>query len=314
MLWVVGSLTLAAIIAPWIYRGGMGLAAMTASQDMPALVEWLGAACGRAKFGRFFDRSLLLAALVLLPLLIRRIRRLGGAAEGSGGIDMGGALGWKNTAAQVVTGCCIAGGVLWGLGALLEAAGAFQASPKAPGLAAILPKLLVTAVVAALMEEALFRGLLLGLWLRLARPWLAVVGTSLLFAFLHFLKPPAGMVIAEPGHWLAGFDLLGGILHHFTDPEFFVTDFATLLAVGLILGWARWRSGALAFSIGLHAGWILAFQGFNKLYDDTAGHALRPWAVGESLRSGLLPLLALGLTAVICHFALRAFPRARSRA
>jgi len=33
--------------------------------------------------------------------------------------------------------------------------------------------------------------------------------------------------------------------------------------------------------------------------------------VGDTLRSGLLPLLTLGLTAVICHFVLRRFETRR---
>jgi hypothetical protein len=38
-------------------------------------------------------------------------------------------------------------------------------------------------------------------------------------------------------------------------------------------------------------------------------HELRPWGVGDSLRSGMLPMLALGFTAVICHFALKRFEK-----
>jgi hypothetical protein len=40
------------------------------------------------------------------------------------------------------------------------------------------------------------------------------------------------------------------------------------------------------------------------------GHFLRPWGVGDSLRSGILPMLALGVTAIVCHFALKRFSRA----
>jgi membrane protease YdiL (CAAX protease family) len=163
-----------------------------------------------------------------------------------------------------------------------------------------------------LLEEWLFRGLLLGLWLRSVRPATACLGTSLLFAFLHFMAPPDGTFIKDPAQVLAGFELLGKILLHFTDPLFFVTDFAALLAGGLILAWARVRTGALWFSIGLHAGWIMVFKGFNLLYQVIPGHPLHPWGVGDNLRSGILPLLTLGITAVICHFALRRFSTQRS--
>ena len=76
---------------------------------------------------------------------------------------------------------------------------------------------------------------------------------------------------------------------------------------GLILAWARVRTGALWFSIGLHAGWIFTFKGFNKLYQDVPNHPLQPWGVGEDLRSGFLPVVTLLATALICHFVLRLF-------
>jgi len=150
---------------------------------------------------------------------------------------------------------------------------------------------------------------LLGLWLRYAKPAFAVAGISLLFAFLHFLAPPDGSVIANPGSVFSGFELLGKILLHFTDPLFFVTDFLTLLVVGLMLAWARVRTGALWFSIGLHAGWIFAFKNFNLVYQKIPGHPMFPWGVGDSLRSGLVPLAVLGLTALVCQYALKAFSK-----
>jgi membrane protease YdiL (CAAX protease family) len=209
-----------------------------------------------------------------------------------------------------MTGCIIAAGLLWGLGAILDAAGAYVPKQQAPAAGKLLSKALVPAVAVALVEEWLFRGVLLGLWLRFARPVTACAGTALVFAFLHFLNPPAGSVIADPAHVLAGFQLLGKILLHFTDPLFFLTDFASLLAAGLILAWARVRTGALWFSIGLHAGWIAAFKAFNLFYQEVSDSPLRPWGIGENLRSGVLPLLTLGITAVICHFVLRRFSRA----
>jgi hypothetical protein len=55
---------------------------------------------------------------------------------------------------------------------------------------------------------------------------------------------------------------------------------------------------------------VAAFKGFNLLYRSVDDHPLRPWGVGESLRSGILPLLALCVTAIVCHFALKRFSRA----
>ena len=96
-------------------------------------------------------------------------------------------------------------------------------------------------------------------------------------------------------------------MFHFTDPRFFVTDFATLFVIGMILAWVRLRTGSLWFPIGLHAGWIFAFKGYNLLYRGVPSHAVHPWALGDSLRSGLLPMLTLAVTAFCCHFVLRKF-------
>jgi membrane protease YdiL (CAAX protease family) len=312
VLWVIASLGMAAAISPWLYQAGKSLAAQAAAHELAAIWEWLGASCGRAKFGRFFDRSLLLSALVLLPLLLRRIRILHRADAVP--LEARAHHCWRTAVVQALAGCLIAGGLLWGMGMLLELAGAYvpKAVAHAPGK--LWSKILMPALAAAVVEEWLFRGVLLGLWLRFTRPLAAAFGTSLWFAILHFLKPPSGTVIADPAHPLAGFDLLGKILLHFADPRFFVTDFATLTLVGMILALARLRTGALWFSIGLHAGWIAAFKAFNMWYKSVPGHPLQPWGVGESLRSGLLPLATLAVTALVCHFALRYFSTPLSRA
>lgn len=309
VLWALSALVLAAAIAPWAYRAGINLAEAAASKDLSGPLEWLGEACGRAKFSRFFSRSLEGSAMVLLPLLLWRIRlvRAGkGLSE-----EARGRVSWKSGLIQVGVGCVITGGMLWGVGMVLEGLGAYApvANPPAPGK--FLRAILIPAVAAAPLEELLFRGLLLGLWLKFARPLAACVGTSFCFALVHFLQAPDGSIIADPAAPSAGFELLGKILLHFTDPRVFATDFATLFVIGMILARARVRTGALWFSIGLHAGWIAAFKGFNLLHRTVSGHPLHPWGVGESLRSGLFPLVGLGLTAVICHFVLRRFEAGR---
>ena len=308
LLWVLCSLLLAELLTPWLYQGGKWLAATAELRELPTLVESLAGSCGRAEIGRFFDRALLFSALVLLPVLLRRIKRMR-----CGPLPTAAELThypWRSVAWQLLAGCVIAGGLLWAMGAILDAAGAYHPKGKPLEAGKLLSKVVIPAVAAPLIEEWLFRGLLLGLWLRFAKPAAACIGTSLVFAFLHFLNPPEGAVIADPAHALAGFELLGKILLHFSNPLFFVTDFATLFVVGLILAWARVRTGALWFSIGLHAGWVAALKGYNLLYRAVDGHFLSPWGVGESLRAGLLPLLTLGVTAIVCHFVLKRFSRA----
>lgn len=309
LLWVLCSLMLAAMLTPWIYQGGKWLAATAELRELPALVESVAGSCGRAEIGRFFDRALLFSALLLLPGLLWRTKRLR-ILSANPEPDVRTPLPWGQVLTQLLTAGVIAGGFLWGMSAILHEAGAFIPKDKPLEAGKLFSKVVVPAVVAPLIEEWLFRGLLLGLWLRFTKPAAACIGTSLVFAFVHFLNLPDGVVIADPTHVMAGFELLGKILLHFADPLFFVTDFATLLVVGLILAWARLRTGALWFSIGLHAGWVAAFKLFNLLYQKVPAHPLRPWGVGDSLRAGLLPLLALAITAIVCHFVLQRFSRA----
>lgn len=297
VVWVISTLVLAAVVTPWLYDAGKALASSARAEQLPGILEWIGASSGRAKLGRFFSRSLMASALILLPLLFWRLRVMA-----SGGAMPLAKLPARSVAAQILTGFVIAGGLLWGMGWVIQHFGAYIPDPTPPSLGKVLKKTLLPAIIAPLLEEWLFRGLLLGLWLKYAKPFAACLGTSLVFGFIHFLEPPSGMAIADPGSPWAGFELLGKIIFHFADPRFFVTDFATLFGIGMILAWARLRTGALWFSIGLHGGWILAFKAYNLVYQEVESSPLHPWGVGDSLRSGLIPLATMVLTAVICHF------------
>lgn len=296
---------LAAVIVPWLYRAGTSLGEAAATRDLPAFFEWLGNAGAGAKYSRYYSRSLSFSALLLLPFLLRRIRLV---KAGSLCVDEAASrFSWKCGLLQTAAGFVVAGGLLWGLGMLLHHWGAYVANPKTLSLGKVIGSIAIPAIAASLVEEWLFRGVLLGLWLRFSKPQAACVGTSLFFAFIHFLEPPAGSAITDPASPLAGFELLGKIMLHFTNPQFFVTDFATLFVIGMILSWARLRTGSLWFPIGLHAGWIFAFKGYNLLYRGVPSHAVHPWGLGDSLRSGLLPMLTLALTVGVCRIVLERF-------
>ena len=302
MLWVIGSFVLGATIAPWLYQAGKAFAEWTAAGDFPRLIESVGGSCQRAGFGRYFNRALLLAALILLPFLLRRLRML----RGDGAKQLWQKLPWKTSLIHTLVGCLIAIGVLWTFASLLESLGYFVGSKKPVTMSWVLSQVLVAAVGVSLVEEWLFRGLLLGLWLRYARPLTACVGASLIFAVLHFVEPPMGWRVSDPTHGLAGFSLLGGILCHFACGIFILTEFIPMLAVGLVLAWARLRSGALWLPIGLHAGWIIALKYFIMTHHFVAAKTPNElWLGVGDLRSGLLPLGALTVTVVICHIAIK---------
>ncbi len=300
VLWVICSVLLGAALTPWVYRAGMALGH---AHGLPAPLAWLGAAAVRARFGRFFSRSLMACAIGLLPLLYLRIRRLRwSGAPAAEGLARGG---WKSALGQMAAGFAIAAALLGGMGFAAHALGAFAAKPSPPELARLLGKAAVPAIFASLFEEWLFRGVLLGLWLRFSRPAAACVGTAVFFATVHFLTPPPGSHVADPAALGAGFELVGKIVMHFANPRFFVTEFATLFLIGLILAWTRVRTDALWLAIGLHAGWVFAFKGFNLIYKQVPASPLHPWIIGNSLKSGLLPLATLLVTAAVCHFVMQ---------
>lgn len=305
ILWLVATILLAAILFPWIYQLGQNFAAYGATTELRPefLNKWANSA-RRADVGTYFGRSLYAAVLLLIPILIlrlKKVRSMGLAKHAPLPLVH---LPWKIRVIHLVTGIALAAGLLWLLGGALTAAGAFAPDPDPPKLSKVISKAIVPAFFGAVIEEWLFRALLLGIWLRVLSPIRALLTVSLIFAFVHFLSPPEGSELASPAAPLAGFQMLGLIFGHFLNPQFIAAEFLVLFSVGMILGATRLRTGSLWFPIGLHAGWIFAFKGFNMLYDGQSS-PLRPLWIGESLRSGLLPLATLLVTAVVCHFALR---------
>lgn len=306
LLWVAASVLLAAVIAPWFYQGGRWFHGVAEDKEWGGIAGWLAAAAGRADLNRYFNRSLLVGALVLLPPLLRRVRKLKRERRARGEVlPKRRRTGMIERVLLWAGGVMVAFGVVWSLGFLLNWWGAFavqavQVTPRKLISAAVLPALGVS-----LAEEALFRGVLLGLWLRVARPMTACVGSSLVFAAMHFLSPAPGYVILDPASPVAGFELLGAMLRHYADPAFFVADFLTLVGVGLVLACGRLRTGSLWLPVGLHCGWVLAFKSYHLTHFRVLDSPVGPLLVGQGLRSGLLPLAALLLTALICHGVLR---------
>jgi membrane protease YdiL (CAAX protease family) len=97
----------------------------------------------------------------------------------------------------------------------------------------LLLEVLGMAFAVAWIEEHIFRVLQLDLFKRELSVAGALHAQAVLYALVHLMRTDLG--------WLSWFNAL-----------------AALYLVGLLLGRARLRSGSLGWSIGLHAGWILA--------------------------------------------------------
>ena len=133
-----------------------------------------------------------------------------------------------------------------------------------------------------------------------------IIGLSLFFAAVHFLKPPEGSDVSNGHDALAGFELLGLIGKKYLAPASFFGTFITLFAVGVVLAFARHRSGALWLSIGLHGGWIFCVKFFEGLfYNNSKAH---PVLFGEKVTDGIIPLCFVILTGISVYYYLRPKP------
>ncbi len=330
--YVAATLVLGAILAPWIYQLGKGLAEVFANKEGNGPIQFVAKAAGRADFPRFFDRSLMLAALVLLFPLSAWLRL--GRAPGSHRdtpwslrlpdnvvvTDRGQPLrrnpqGWL----QFGTGLILAAGLLLLSGWLMVQAGCFMWKDAAASTGGVpnkfireidlfsaVSKVLPGALVVAMVEEVLFRGVLLGIFLRAMRPAPAIALLSFLFAFVHFLHPPPMARVLDPEAANAGFELLGQIFRRFADPTSMASEFSILAAVGVVLAYARYRTASLWLPIGLHMGWVFGVGIFKEATWPVFGLPdLVRLMVGPHLREGLLPLSVVIVTGMLVHLMTR---------
>ena len=282
----LGTLVLGALLAAPLCWGGRAVAGV-----VPAL-----AFLRETDFHRFFDRAMLLAALLLLWPTLRALR-IGSWRELGLRIDP---CAGRNAAFGFVA----AGGLLWVLGLGLWGTRVYEWRPQ-PFPWAAGAGFLGTAGAVALVEEAFFRGALYGLVRRTARAGTAVVFVAALFAILHFLKPPPNAVPTADVRWYAGFVMLPRAFWQWGDPQLVLGGFTTLFAVALVLGYARWRTGALSLPMGLHAGWVFGLKSFNRCSRHVAPSS---WWVGDDLLHGSLPVLAVMVTGGLVFLWLRKQP------
>ena len=180
-------------------------------------------------------------------------------------------------------------------------------------------RILATAGVVAVLEEFLFRGVLLGLCLRSMRPAAAVLVSSAAFAVVHFLR--VAKSASEPAvGWLSGFAQLP--LAFSGSPPWPLLEWGmlSLLLAGILLAVATLRTRSLFLPVGLHAGWIVGQQGLQWIAKFRAKppEAFLPW-VGPNLVNGAVPtglipagVLLFTMAAAIYYLGYVRTPRAAS--
>ncbi len=286
VLWYAGK-----AVAGWVEGRGLG--------GTPGL-GWLAGKLGDSDFGRYFNRAFLFAALGWLWPFLRWM----GVTRSALGLEPNRHR-WQDYAG----GFLVAAGLLLAMGAFFLWRGAYQWRVD-PKLLSKLPRILMAAAVVPLIEEFLFRGVFLGMAMRAVRRIVAVVLVSAFFAVLHLVKPPDplpdSLAAGEVG-WSSGYAMMGIIFRSYGDPGRFVSEFSTLLVVGLILAWTRGFTRSLALPMGLHAGWIFGVGMFALVSRTSRGLRSGQWMVGEggvripligeNLKLGLAPLVVLVLTA-----------------
>ena len=258
------TLLIGALLAPPLYWSAQSLAA---HDILPFLARY--------DFEKFFHRSLLVAAILLLwPLLvvlrIRNWHELGLTPN-------------RERFRDLLAGFLLAIVPLLFCAAVLL--GIHSHAIRHTIRWSALDTIILASLFVPLIEELFFRGLILGILLRSTSRLAAIIFTSALFAILHFLK--AANESSAPVTWWSGFLSIARAFDEFRDPVLVLGGFTTLFLLGWILADARIRTRSLALPIGLHCGWILAAGLFNIVA--RAGSVGLPW-LGKSLLVGIVPL------------------------
>ena len=260
-------------------------------------------------FHRYFSRSLQISALLMLWPAFRWVGIRSAADLGLEPNPMR----WRDFAVGVVA--ALLPVVLLAVGYL--GFGVYGLKNNLP-LSGVL-RVLVTAPVVAVVEEFLFRGVLLGLCLRSMRPFAAVLVSSAAFAVVHFMrvaKPAKAFAVG----WASGFEQLPLAFSSAPAWPLWGWGMLALLAAGLILACATMKTKSLSLAIGVHAGWVLGQQGlqFVAKFRVKPPGALLPW-VGPNVVSGAVPtgLVSMGAlliaAIIVCGYVRYArFPRCRS--
>lgn len=265
-----------ALLAPWLW----------------SLVQQLapGSSLAHQPFRRYVDRSLLGVALLgLWPMA-----RIGWFP---GWRSLG--LGWTAVSRkQLLTG--LAGGMM-SLALVAATAIGFRArtwnSDHPLGLFLLHgARALGAAVAVSVMEEILFRGMILGSFRRRYPFVRSALASATLFAVVHFFRHPES---PDPvGPW-TGLVMLGRMISGLAEFGALFPGMLTLGLIGWLLAWCREKTGALWLPLGLHAGWIFWFKSYHFLTRPTSGTDLRAWWWGSTrLHDGWITFLAVGLTAI----------------
>jgi len=273
LAYFAGTILFGALAAPVLFWAARSLGA---HGIFPALAQF--------DFESFFHRALLLGAIVLLWPLLRWL-----GIKTRRDLELEPNPRWLRDVAI--------GFILSGLPVVLCETFLVQRglySMRANFSPVALGQVFLSAVAVPFIEEALFRGLFLGVLLRALRPWTANIVSAAIFSIVHFLKAPDETTTTV--RWFSGFVSLAHSTDQFSQPTLVLAGFTTLCVIGVALAHARLRTQSLWLPIGLHAGWIFFSEAFSKIARREV--VALPW-LGKSLLIGLVPLAVCLLSWVL---------------
>jgi len=159
---------------------------------------------------------------------------------------------------------------------------------------------LLGAVIVGIGEETLFRGVLLRRLSADAGRFFGVLLSTALYAVVHALRPGG----ARDAYAWAGVDRTLALFAPLANPGV-LPSIAGLFGFGLLLVFARLRSGGLWLPIGIHAAWVAVFR-VGRLVLDIRHTPV--WLIGPGwppLVGGVGGWIAIGATLAALVVALR---------
>ena len=152
------------------------------------------------------------------------------------------------------------------------------------------------AVLVALLEEAVFRGVVFGSLKKHTTLPVAVGITSGIYALVHFFERTRheGEVV-----WSSGLALLPKMMGGFGEWDMIIPGFFSLTVAGIILAMAVRTTGNLYFSIGLHAGWIFWLKTYKFFTRPVGENHAWFWGSGKLIDGWIAFLVLVGVWMVL---------------
>jgi uncharacterized protein len=286
---------LGSLMAPWVYNAGKGISETTEHKSTNGAIEWLADLAERTEFPGYYKLSLMIAAAVLLIPLFSRL----GLGAGNRGIHgRSGLSPWhgRHDLAHGLIGLCVSALLGVAAGKILLEAGWLVWKPELIFWISLLKKAAISAILLAVLQEWIFRGWMLGIFLKAMRPAYAITLLSVPCVFIHLLILHAGVKVPDPEALDAGLVFLKKILIGWMDPGIILLSVSVILTACVILALARLRTRSLWLPTGLHAGWLLGFQMLTALTHTGKAMPMKHWLFGQDLRTGMIPWIWIAIS------------------